>query len=81
MEGRLYPLNNDDFAVLVANTNVRHQLSTSRYAVLRHTCEEVARSLGKTRLRDVTIEELEGVFTSSLVNRCVLTWCYTALCK
>ena len=64
MEGRLYPLNNDDFSILVTNSNVRHQLNTSRYSVLRHHCEDAARSMGKTKLRDVTIDELEGKLLS-----------------
>lgn len=60
MEGKLVPLNNPDVAVLITNSNVRHELSSSEYPARRRHCEEVAKAMGKKALRDVTMGELLG---------------------
>ena len=58
MEGKLFCMDDPDVTVVIANTNVRHELTGSEYSDRRRQCEEAAKSLGKKSLRDVTFEEL-----------------------
>ncbi|KAK2112066.1 hypothetical protein P7K49_011813 [Saguinus oedipus] len=60
LETSLVPLSDPKLAILIANSNVHHSLSSSEYHVRRRQCEEVARALGKESLREVQMEELEG---------------------
>ena len=46
-------------ALLVINTNVKHELSGGEYAERRAQCEEAARKLGVKSLRDITADQLE----------------------
>jgi len=45
-------------AVLVINTNVKHELSSSGYADRRRSCETAARIMGVPSLREATLEKL-----------------------
>ena len=45
-------------AVMVVNTNVRHDLADGAYANRRAACTEAARHLGVPALRDATIEDV-----------------------
>jgi galactokinase len=54
----LVPWRDPDVAVLILNTNVRHQLGDGEYAQRRRQCEEAARTLGVAALRDATMEML-----------------------
>ncbi|MCC7407759.1 MAG: galactokinase [Phycisphaeraceae bacterium] len=45
-------------AVLIINTNVRHELSGGEYAQRRRQCEEAAKVLGVRSLRDASMEQL-----------------------
>ncbi|MCC7409817.1 MAG: hypothetical protein IT442_17255, partial [Phycisphaeraceae bacterium] len=45
-------------AVLIINTNVRHELSGGEYAQRRRQCEEAAKALGVRSLRDATMGQL-----------------------
>jgi galactokinase len=45
-------------AVLVVNTNVKHKLSTSQYAVRRLACENAARAMGVASLRVAELDML-----------------------
>jgi galactokinase len=45
-------------AVLVINTNVKHELSSSGYADRRRSCENAARVMGVPSLREATMEKL-----------------------
>ncbi|MCC7205547.1 MAG: galactokinase, partial [Phycisphaeraceae bacterium] len=45
-------------AVLIINTNVRHELSGGEYAQRRRQCEEAAKALGVRSLRDASMEQL-----------------------
>ena len=45
-------------AVLIINTNVKHELATGAYAQRRNHCEAAARALGVASLRAATLEEL-----------------------
>ena len=49
-----------DIVVLVTNSNVKHELEGSEYSSRRQMCEEAAKRLGKTSLRDANISELDG---------------------
>lgn len=53
------PLADPGVTVLIINSNVKHELSSSEYPVRRAQCEEAAEALGKPALRDVTMAELE----------------------
>ena len=56
----LVPLDDPGVAVLVINSNVKHELTGSEYPERRASCEEAARLLGVAALRDVTSESLEA---------------------
>ena len=60
MEATLVPMTNPDLAVLVTNSNVRHELIGSEYPTRRKQCETAAKTQGKPSLREVTMAELEG---------------------
>jgi galactokinase len=55
----LVPMSDPSVALLIINTNVKHELSGGEYAERRGQCEEAARDLGVDSLRDVTFEQLE----------------------
>lgn len=46
--------------VLIANSNVRHQLAGGEYEARRRDCEAVARVLGQPSLREATMADLKG---------------------
>ena len=60
MQGVLVPLTDPDLVVLITNSNVKHDLATGAYATRRAHCEAAATVMGKTKLRDATLAELEG---------------------
>ncbi|QDT00017.1 galactokinase [Adhaeretor mobilis] len=47
-------------AVLIINTNVKHELTGGEYAERRSQCEAAAKELGVKALRDITLEKLEA---------------------
>ncbi len=55
----LVPMSDPSVALLIINTNVKHELSGGEYAERRAQCEEAARNLGVKSLRDVTADQLE----------------------
>ncbi len=55
----LVPMSDPAVALLVINTNVKHELSGGEYAERRAQCEEAAKNLGVKSLRDVTPDQLE----------------------
>jgi len=54
------PLQDPSVALLIINTNVKHELSGGEYAERRAQCEEATRNLGVESLRDVSLEQLEN---------------------
>ena len=50
----LVPMTDPEIAVLISNTNVKHELTGGEYAERRHQCEEAARLLGVPSLRDAS---------------------------
>jgi galactokinase len=55
----LVPMSDPSVALLIINTNVKHELSGGEYAERRAQCEEAAKNLGVKSLRDCTAEKLE----------------------
>jgi galactokinase len=53
------PLADPSIAVLIINTNVKHELSSGGYAQRRRHCEIAATALGVSSLRDGTLQKLE----------------------
>ena len=60
MATRMVPLKDPSVAVLIANTNVKHELTGGEYAERRRQCEAAAKALGKPSLRDATPAELNA---------------------
>jgi galactokinase len=58
------PMADPAIAVLVINTNVKHDLSSSAYGERRRHCEIAARALGVASLREATAEKLRDVSAS-----------------
>ncbi len=57
-EHRMVPLADPKVSVLIANTNVKHELTGGEYAQRRAQCEEASRILGVKVLRDVSMRKL-----------------------
>ncbi|MGO8837905.1 MAG: galactokinase [Limisphaerales bacterium] len=55
----LVPMTDPSVAVLIINTNVKHELTGSEYPTRRKQCETAAKILGVPSLRDATPEALE----------------------
>ena len=75
MEGHLVAMDDPDVVVLITNSNVKHELSSSEYPLRRKHCEDAATSLGKKSLREATMQELKGnalLFTSKIPMLCMV---------
>ncbi|HXC34893.1 MAG TPA: galactokinase [Candidatus Acidoferrales bacterium] len=57
-ETQLVPMNDAAVSLLIANTNVKHELANGEYAQRRTQCEAAARVLGVESLRDATPDAL-----------------------
>jgi galactokinase len=55
----LVPMNDPSVALLIVNTNVKHELGSGEYAKRRAECEQAATILGVKSLRDATADQLE----------------------
>ena len=56
----LVPFPAGNVTVLIANSNVKHELTGGEYAQRRAQCEAAAKILGVATLRDATLEQLES---------------------
>ena len=56
---QLVPMSDPSVALLVINTNVKHELGSGEYAKRRAECEQAAKILGVATLRDATAGQLE----------------------
>ena len=56
----LVPMDDPSVAVLVVNSNVKHELTGSEYPERRAQCETAAKRLGVAALRDVSSSQLEA---------------------
>jgi galactokinase len=57
----LVPMRDPAVELLIANTNVKHELGSGQYAKRRAQCEAAAKLLGVSSLRDASAEALERV--------------------
>jgi galactokinase len=64
------PWSDPSVAVLVINTNVKHELSSSGYADRRRSCENAARIMGVSSLREANLEKLSRVSMDEMSVRC-----------
>ncbi|SHJ19936.1 galactokinase [Aquimarina spongiae] len=79
LDYELIPMNLSDYKVLILNTNVEHNLSTSNYNQRREQCEQGVRIIKEkypriNSLRDVDFETLENVkenFPEVIYQRCL----------
>ncbi len=55
----LIPMSDPSVALLIINTNVKHELGSGEYAKRRAECEAAAKILGVASLRDATADQLE----------------------
>ena len=55
----LVPMNDTSVALLIVNTNVKHDLGSGKYAKRRAECEAAAKILGVASLRDANAGSLE----------------------
>jgi galactokinase len=55
----LVPMRDASVALLIANTNVKHELTGGEYAQRRAQCEQAAKALAVPSLRDATAQRLE----------------------
>jgi len=60
LETESIPLNSPDHVFLVTNSNVKHELASSEYAIRKQACDQVSSLLGKSSLRDLSMRELES---------------------
>ena len=58
-KSELVPMTDPSVAVLIINTNVKHELTGSEYPARRKQCEAAAKILGVPSLRDATPDALE----------------------
>ena len=68
----LVPMSDPAMALLIINTNVRHELTGGGYAQRRAQCEQAARSLGVPSLRDATgnmLEDARGRMEETVFRR------------
>jgi galactokinase len=57
-EAQLVPFGEEGISVIIANTNVKHELTGGEYAQRRRECESTAKTLGVATLRDATMNDL-----------------------
>lgn len=50
----------DDLAVLISNSNVRHELSHSEYPTRRNQCAQALELMRLNSYKDATIKSLDG---------------------
>lgn len=60
------PMTDPDVKVLITNSNVKHELGSSEYPLRRQQCEQAAKVLGVTKLRDATLDDLNSESACSL---------------
>jgi galactokinase len=68
----LVPMNDPSVALIIVNTNVKHELAGGEYAKRRAQCEAAAKILGVPSLRDATpeaLKEAQGKMDSAVYRR------------
>lgn len=64
LTSNLIPFNEPTIKVLVADSNIRHELEGSEYASRRFQCEQAALLLKKLSLRNATMQDIECKYAS-----------------
>lgn len=59
LEYELIKLTDSKVTILITNTNVKHKLAESQYSNRKKQCEIAAKVVGKSSLRDVTLDDLQ----------------------
>ncbi|KAJ8399766.1 hypothetical protein AAFF_G00408710 [Aldrovandia affinis] len=59
LEATLVPLADPSLVILITNSNVRHSLTGSEYPSRRRQCEDAAAILGRSSLREASLQDLE----------------------
>lgn len=59
-EARLVPLKDSGVCILIANSNVKHELTGSEYPTRRRQCETAAATMGKRSLREASEADLQA---------------------
>jgi galactokinase len=54
------PLDDPNLAVLIVNSNVKHELTGTEYPTRRKHCHEAAKRLNKPSLREASLSDLEA---------------------
>ena len=60
MEGSLVPLTDPGLSVVICNSHVKHELANSEYPVRKAQTEKASAVLGVGKLREATLQDLEG---------------------
>lgn len=58
LEYKLVEMKDPNVSILITNTNVHHKLAESQYSKRKNQCEKAAEVIGKSSLRDVSLQEL-----------------------
>lgn len=61
------PFSTNDLAVLICNSNVRHELSDSEYPTRRKQCAEALRLMDLQTFRNAKLENLAGNWANNYV--------------
>uniref|UniRef100_A0A182MRC2 Uncharacterized protein n=1 Tax=Anopheles culicifacies TaxID=139723 RepID=A0A182MRC2_9DIPT len=61
MDTEPIPFDAPELAILICNTNVKHELSSSEYPVRRKQCQEALELMGLESYRDATLEHLKAL--------------------
>jgi len=65
MVSTLVPFIEPNIVILIIDSNVKHELTGSEYSSRRKQCEDAARLLNKTSLREATEEDIEYLKSSN----------------
>lgn len=60
MQETAIPITDPEIAVIITNSNVKRSLASSAYAERLEQCQSAAKTLGKSSLRDVSENDVEG---------------------
>lgn len=63
------PFDADDLLVLICNSNVKHELSSSEYPTRRNQCNEALKLMGLKSYREANLSHLKGELMENYTNR------------
>lgn len=62
------PFDADDLMVLICNSNVKHELSSSEYPTRRKQCNEALELMGLKSYREANLSNLKGELMEIIPN-------------